>query len=44
MNKQQYRKQRILERIRQHQLSEEQQRELALKKIREIRSRIPSPA
>jgi hypothetical protein len=44
MNRPQYRKQRILERIKQHQLSEEQQREAALKKIREIRSRIRSPA
>jgi hypothetical protein len=40
MNRPQYRKQRILERIKQHQQTEEQQRELALKKIREIRSRI----
>lgn len=44
MNRPQYRKQRILERIKQHQLSEEQQRETALKKIREIRSRIRVPA
>lgn len=44
MNKQVYRRQRILERIKQSQLTEEQQREQALKKIREIRSRIRIPA
>lgn len=44
MNRPQVRKQRILERIKQHQHSEEQQREAALKKIREIRSRIRATA
>jgi hypothetical protein len=44
MNRPQIRKQRILERIKQHQLSEEQQRQAALDKIREIRSRLKQPA
>jgi hypothetical protein len=44
MNRPQIRKQRILERIKQHQLSEEKQREQALAKIREIRSRLKEPA
>ena len=44
MNRLEIRKQRILERIKQHQLSEEQQRLAALEKIREIRSRLKEPA
>ena len=42
MNRPQYRKQRILERIKQSQQSEQEQRLAALEKIREIRRRIPT--
>jgi hypothetical protein len=44
MNRPQIRKQRILERIKQNQLTEQQQAQQALEKIREIRSRLKEPA
>ena len=44
ITRQQYRKQRILDRIKQNQQSEQERNQRALEKIREIRSRLRSPA